>query len=98
MSDLSQETATTAEGLIAKALRSDEWMERHFGIAAHSSDVAETAVKALADAGWRMIPPRGTPGYCESCRCLIEPNTVHSPFNGNQMFACEITRVGPPDA
>lgn len=34
---------------IVRRLRSDEWMERHFGISAHAGDVADTVLEVLAE-------------------------------------------------
>lgn len=58
----------------------------------HNSIEARASVETLIEAGWVLIPPSGFPGMCDRCKGLIEPGTTHHPFNGNQMFACEIVR------
>lgn len=55
-------------------------------------------LSALEDEGWNIVPPVDMPGVCPRCRCFIEDGTAHYPFNGNQMFACEIERVGSGSA
>jgi len=46
------------------------------------------ALEGLVSQGWSIVPPKDFPGLCSRCRTIIEPGTVHVPFNGNQMFAC----------
>lgn len=96
MSDQPQGSAAPYP-LIAEIPIVEALSERNGWINVEPVAIATTALSALAAAGWRLIPPAGTAGYCDRCRGRIEPNTVHSPFLGNQMFACQITTVGSPD-
>lgn len=43
-----------------------------------------------------MLVMETNPDACSRCQGSIEPGTSHSPFNGNQMFACTITVDRPP--
>lgn len=54
-------------------------------------------VVSISDFGDCLVGPvmETNPDACKRCRSEIEPGTTHSPFNGNQMFACTITPIPP---
>ena len=55
---------------------------------------ADLILTNLYEAGWRLLYPPDFPGLCGSCKTIIKEGTVHSPFNGNQMFACQVRNKG----
>lgn len=88
-------------GASRKALAIEKIIEASIEEVPKWVNVSPTAIatrcrSAIESAGWTIVPPKDFPGVCRRCQNFLEPNTTHSPFNGNQMFSCQIERIAPP--
>lgn len=64
----------------------DEWCDGFLGGQAN-------LLRELERGGWGLVYPDDFPGLCQRCKHPVKPGTRHDAFNGNQMFACQITEV-----